>query len=809
MSDSTPASPANKPTLNDQIVRLSPREWLLSVVGHVLVLALLIWLIPGQALLNTLEKHPTDKASHRNQDELAAQTAQAQMMRDPRQLQDVVDKIEQEQAATAAEKLAALLDAEKQIDPLVKQGVDNYKQEAQTIATTAPQTVMDLLQKIPATQQAATQNQTALLAQVQALVANGDLNAMLAQKGPMEGSLHDLQNSIKKTQVTTEEMQTQATQLLGFVAPDYKESLDAQKKATDAQSTATDAQQKAIDMQNQLLATLDQWNQHNARLTEATKDLSNQQTALDQYEQTAYNPAKAGVDAAKKKYDDMVEANKTNAAPARDLDNAKQQATQAEHIFSSSTAVTHDLMNRRLNEARHGVADLTTATTDDQKKATDLVQQLVAAQKNSQDAQAAAIQQQTEAIGKLADAQKNAPKTATAVAVDTSSLQTQEADASNLSGKNLAELYLATRETEDRMAEKYKLLSATQLASIQKIPMEQALKATQIARPDRENLDLNLLAAQGASKNFTSYKTEVMKANAQIDSMVSLGESMLATAQARQGLAEGSVHLDGMSADQAYDKMVTSATADDTIVGKDLTQMTGGQVGAQAGSKGSGAEGATGASNGGLAGGGAGGGSSQGGASPGAQPGFSRTAPELPSMDYQHLKPLATRKIIANGPHHQDWLYVDSWYLIGPFPNPARKNLNTKFPPESVVDLDATYPGKDGNPIRWKFVQWSSPMLQIPDDIKEAPAIYYAYTELYFDQPMDLWITTGSDDKGTMWLNNVMVWNSNDNLKSWIPNEGYRKVHFRQGLNRVLYRLENAQSAAVLSLMISAKPASS
>jgi len=38
-------------------------------------------------------------------------------------------------------------------------------------------------------------------------------------------------------------------------------------------------------------------------------------------------------------------------------------------------------------------------------------------------------------------------------------------------------------------------------------------------------------------------------------------------------------------------------------------------------------------------------------------------------------------------------------------------------------------------------------MLQIPNDIKEAPAIYYAYTELYFDQARDLWITTGSDDK--------------------------------------------------------------
>lgn len=803
MSDSTPASPARNATLNDQIVRLSPREWLLSVVGHGLVLALLIWLIPGQDLAS-LEKNPPDAAAHRpDQSALAAQTAQEQMMRDPHQLDEAVQKIEQEQSASAAERLAELLNTEKQMDPLVQQGVDTYKQQAKAVASTAPQTVMDLLQKIPAIQQTAAQDQTTLLTQVQALVANGDLTAVLAQKGTLEGSIHDLQNSIKKTQVTTEEMQTKATQLLGFVAPDYKESLDTQKKATATQSAATDAQQKAIDMQNELLSTLYHWNQLNATLADATKDVTNQQAAFDQFEQTTYNPAKAAVDAAKKHYDDMVEANKTQPVPAVNLANAKQQAEQAQRIFSSSTAISHDLGASRLKVARQGVADLTAAAGDSQKKATQLVQQLVDAQKGSQDAETAAIQQQTDAITQLAEAQKTAPATPTAVAVVMPALKTQEPDASTLNGKNLAELYQAARQTEDRMTEKYKMLSATDLASIQKLPLDEALKSTQIARPDRENLDLKLLAAQGAEKNFTAYKAEVVKANAQIDSMASLGESMLATAQARQDLTEGNIHLDGMTADAAYDNMVTAATADDTIVGKDLTGMTGDKAGSGNGG-GQPAQG----NNGGLAGGGIGAGSSQG-ASFGSQPGFSRGAPELPSMDYQNIKPWPTRKITANGPHYRDWLYVDSWYLIGPFPNPARKNLNTKFPPESVVDLDATYPGKDGNPIYWKFVQWPTPMLEIPNDIRDAPAIYYAYTELFFDQPMDLWITTGSDDKGTMWLNNVMVWNSNDNLKSWIPNEGYRKVHFVQGLNRVLYRLENAQSAAVLSLMISTKPASS
>jgi hypothetical protein len=140
--------------------------------------------------------------------------------------------------------------------------------------------------------------------------------------------------------------------------------------------------------------------------------------------------------------------------------------------------------------------------------------------------------------------------------------------------------------------------------------------------------------------------------------------------------------------------------------------------------------------------------------------------------------------------------------MIGPFPNPGRRNLNTHFPPESVVDLNAAYVGKNGQVIHWKFVQSDSPLVAPEHAIEEAPAIYYYYTELWFDQPRDVWIATGSDDKGTIWMNGFMVWNSGNKFKSWIPNEGYRKVHFAKGRNKVLYRLENAWRDAGLSLMI-------
>ena len=75
----------------------------------------------------------------------------------------------------------------------------------------------------------------------------------------------------------------------------------------------------------------------------------------------------------------------------------------------------------------------------------------------------------------------------------------------------------------------------------------------------------------------------------------------------------------------------------------------------------------------------------------------------------------------------------------------------------------------------------------VPADPEEY-GIYYAYTELWFDQPRDLWIAVGSDDQSTLWIDDQCVWISSDELKGWRIDEGLRKVHFKQGLNRIVYR---------------------
>ena len=49
----------------------------------------------------------------------------------------------------------------------------------------------------------------------------------------------------------------------------------------------------------------------------------------------------------------------------------------------------------------------------------------------------------------------------------------------------------------------------------------------------------------------------------------------------------------------------------------------------------------------------------------------------------------------------------------------------------------------------------------------------------------------GSDDNSRIWVNDEIVWISSYELKGWRFDEGFRRIPFRKGRNRILYRIEN------------------
>ena len=181
-------------------------------------------------------------------------------------------------------------------------------------------------------------------------------------------------------------------------------------------------------------------------------------------------------------------------------------------------------------------------------------------------------------------------------------------------------------------------------------------------------------------------------------------------------------------------------------------------------------------------------------------------------------------RVIGAGALPGRWMFVDSWYLIGPFDNTGRANIEKQFPPETVVDLNATYVGKRGQPVRWEFHQSPQPRVVPPfDNFNPLPSgatdggggafkardleyiIYYGYTELRAETDGDVWLAVGSDDFSKVWLEDQLVWASGKQQKSWRMDEGFRKVHLKRGVNRVLFRVENGRAQTEFSLAVCAQ----
>ncbi len=153
------------------------------------------------------------------------------------------------------------------------------------------------------------------------------------------------------------------------------------------------------------------------------------------------------------------------------------------------------------------------------------------------------------------------------------------------------------------------------------------------------------------------------------------------------------------------------------------------------------------------------------------------------------------------------WLYLDTWYVIGPWENNSVVDYTIKHPPEYGIDFDATYydgkfAKKEGHPLQelqWEFYQSDQVRCQPP--IVYGASTYYAYTDVWFDKARDMLIAVASDDAASVWLNGQVVW-QDTGQSGWALGEGYRKVHFNEGFNDILVRIENGPAHCIWSVVL-------
>ncbi len=186
-----------------------------------------------------------------------------------------------------------------------------------------------------------------------------------------------------------------------------------------------------------------------------------------------------------------------------------------------------------------------------------------------------------------------------------------------------------------------------------------------------------------------------------------------------------------------------------------------------------------------------------------------------PSVDVATLHTAAGRVFGAGGTYAER-VYLDTWYVIGPFAGQGDESMQAVYPPEEDVDLDAAYPGLDGRTLSWQFTSRGFYPFIPPDRAENA--VYYAWTELRVDDDRDVWLAIAADDDSMMWLDDRLVWVSSPGDKPWYHppyylrdelvgslslTEGQRRVHLTAGVHRLLFKLYNNTDRTFFSVVLS------
>lgn len=802
---------ASAPSLRTNSDNENPvRYWLivvlllgLSVLAHGLIFGWLAFFSPVKELVSF--------------DDAGAESTPA-VSASAERIQEVAEQIQATQAEEAQAKVEELLSTEQSLAELQTQTQTEFSALANELATDAPQRSQDAIN-------------TAMQAQAQAEQAQAEANQAIAdmktardtaanaptpeEKTALEAQANDAANRAADAQARAKEAQGAATSAQETAAQqmNFQGGLD---EAKTAQSQAAEAQTAANTKQDEAAEARGSINGLKKAVERATNTLASAQK----------NVVKAKEIIAQK--EGVIPGLEESVRQQQErLDQAKQAQgpnvqKEVEKIQKAMTPVTKrlDTAKSDLENQKKKLAEIEPKVATAQTELNRATAELSAAPEKAQAAQAEALKAQQDARAKQASAQSAAAKAfaataATSQATAASMPAVEMSAAPSLEGKNFAELYNTAVETEKRIAERFQAIRAAQVAVQKQIPLSEAQKYVQMAVPLRSELPTGGEAVTDA-KALEAQNASIEKALKELESMLSLTRGM--ASQARTTASANShgtnISVEAMKAQAAQEQQLAAmATEAEGLNTVDLTEIMKQIAAGNTGGAHTGGQGLS--QNGGPAGGPDLGGSSGSGGNPGygsasGRAGIAGAVPSFPPVGAP-LESVPGRKVHAGGNYEygSKWMFIDSWWVIGPFPNPARRNLETRFPPESVVDLDAVYPvdnsASPGNPatVHWQFVQNATAMVKPP--IERSYVIYYAYTELWFDEERDLWIATGSDDYSKIWINDLMVWASGTQHKPWRANEGYRKVHFKKGLNRILLRLENGQHSCAFSFMICMK----
>jgi hypothetical protein len=147
--------------------------------------------------------------------------------------------------------------------------------------------------------------------------------------------------------------------------------------------------------------------------------------------------------------------------------------------------------------------------------------------------------------------------------------------------------------------------------------------------------------------------------------------------------------------------------------------------------------------------------------------------------------------------HHYGFL--QDWQLVGPFDNSKAKGFDIAYPPETAVDLAASYP-LDSGTIGWTphHTDDEQGFVDVNKGLgKHMGAVAYAAAEFNSDRPQDADLRLGTENANKIWLNGKLlssadVYHANGTMDQYVG-----RGRLNRGRNVILLKIcQNEQTDA-------------
>lgn len=136
--------------------------------------------------------------------------------------------------------------------------------------------------------------------------------------------------------------------------------------------------------------------------------------------------------------------------------------------------------------------------------------------------------------------------------------------------------------------------------------------------------------------------------------------------------------------------------------------------------------------------------------------------------------------------------FLSHWQVIGPFDNTDRAGFAKVFPPEEIIDLAVSYPGKENKTVSWSPCATSDDYGMVNLNTPYTPlkqVVGYAYTEYEAPAARRAELRLGCKNAWKIWLNGTYLFGRDEYHRGIRIDQYVLPIDLKEGRNTILVKV--------------------